>query len=109
MKTHLRSIAKKKVSDFLLREEGMVGNRSAFATAALVSTTALAMTLLVAPDAKAALVWIAPIHGVVVGMATITIFAGRWVRSLAISAGSSNLERSRQIRGFPPNLLALKR
>ena len=54
MKTHLRSMAKRKVSDFLLREEGMVGNRSAFATAALVSTTALAMTLLVAPDAEAA-------------------------------------------------------
>ena len=41
MRSHLKSIAKKKVSDFLLREEGMVGNRSAFATAALVSTTAL--------------------------------------------------------------------
>ena len=54
MRSHLRSMAKRKVSDFLLREEGMVGNRSAFATAALVSTTALAMTLLVAPDAKAA-------------------------------------------------------
>ena len=47
-------MAKRKVSDFLLREEGMVGNRSAFATAALVSTTALAMTLLVAPAAPAA-------------------------------------------------------
>ena len=34
MRSHLKSIAKKKVSDFLLREEGMVGNRSAFATAA---------------------------------------------------------------------------
>ena len=54
MRSHLRSMAKRKVSDFLLREEGMVGNRSAFATAALVSTTALAMTLLVAPDAEAA-------------------------------------------------------
>ena len=53
MRSHLSSIAKRKVSDFLLREEGMVGNRSAFATAALVSTTALAMTLLVAPDADA--------------------------------------------------------
>ena len=53
MKSHLRSMAKRKVSDFLLREEGMVGNRSAFATAALVSTTALAMTLLVVPDALA--------------------------------------------------------
>ena len=54
MKSHLRQVAKRKVSDFLLREEGMVGNRSAFATAALVSTTALAMTLLVAPGAEAA-------------------------------------------------------
>lgn len=53
MRSHLRSVAKRKVSDFLLREEGMVGNRSAFATAALVSTTALAMTLLVAPEASA--------------------------------------------------------
>ena len=33
--------------------KGMVGNRSAFATAALVSTTTLAATLLVAPDAGA--------------------------------------------------------
>ena len=47
-------MAKRKVSDFLLREEGMVGNRSAFATAAFASTSALAMTLLVAPDAKVA-------------------------------------------------------
>ena len=54
MRSHLRSMAKRKVSDFLLREEGMIGNRTGFATAALVSTTALAMTLLVAPDAKAA-------------------------------------------------------
>ncbi len=53
MRSHLRSMAKRKVSDFLLREEGMVGNRSAFATAALVSTATLAMTLLVAPEAKA--------------------------------------------------------
>ena len=53
MRSHLRSMAKRKVSDFLLREEGMVGNRSAFATAAFVSTTALAATLLVAPDAEA--------------------------------------------------------
>ena len=52
MRSHLRSVAKRKVSDFLLREEGMVGNRSAFATAALVSTTALAATLLVAADGR---------------------------------------------------------
>ena len=58
MRSHLRSMAKRKVSDFLLREEGMVGNRSAFATAALVSTTALAMTLFVAPEANA--VWCGP-------------------------------------------------
>lgn len=53
MRSHLRSMAKRKVSDFLLREEGMVGNRSAFATAAVVSTTALAMALLVSPDTEA--------------------------------------------------------
>ena len=53
MRSHLRSMAKRKVSEFLLREEGMVGNRSAFATAALVSTTALAMSLLAAPDTEA--------------------------------------------------------
>ena len=53
MRSHLKSMAKRKVSDFLLREEGMVGNRSAFATAALVSTTALAATLLVAADTEA--------------------------------------------------------
>ena len=53
MRSHLRTMAKRKVSDFLLREEGIVGNRSAFATAAFVSTTALAATLLVAPDAGA--------------------------------------------------------
>lgn len=53
MRSHLRSMAKRKVSDFLLREEGMVDNRGAFATAALVSTTALAMTLLLVPDADA--------------------------------------------------------
>ncbi len=53
MRSHLRTMAKRKVSDFLLREEGMVGSRSAFATAALVSTTALATTLIVAPDAEA--------------------------------------------------------
>ena len=53
MRSHLRTMAKRKVSDFLLREEGMVGNRTAFSAAALVSTTALAATLLVAPDAQA--------------------------------------------------------
>ena len=42
------------VRTFFNREEGMVGNRSAFATAAFVSTTALAMSLLVAPSAEAA-------------------------------------------------------
>ena len=54
MRSHLRTMAKRKVSDFLLREEGMVGNRSAFGTAALVSTTALAATLLVARGRRSA-------------------------------------------------------
>ena len=53
MRSHLRQVTKKKVSDFLLREEGMIGSRTGFATAAMVSTTALAMTLLLAPDAAA--------------------------------------------------------
>ena len=53
MRSHLRSMAKRKVSDFLLREEGMVGNRTAFSAAALVSATALAMTLFVVADADA--------------------------------------------------------
>ena len=39
MRSHLRYIGKKKVSDFLLREEGMVGNRSAFVAAAFVGAT----------------------------------------------------------------------
>ena len=58
MRSHLRSMAKRKVSDFLLREEGMVGNRSAFATAAFVSATSLAMLLLVQPEANAG--WCGP-------------------------------------------------
>ena len=62
MRSPLRRMAKRKVSDFLLREEGMVGNRSAFATAALVSTTALAATLLVAPDAEAHGKHCGPLH-----------------------------------------------
>lgn len=53
MRSHLKRVAKKKVSDFLTREEGMVGNRSAFATAAFVSATSLAMLLLVQPEADA--------------------------------------------------------
>ncbi|MDE0298129.1 MAG: hypothetical protein OXN17_05820 [Candidatus Poribacteria bacterium] len=53
MRSHLRSVAKRKVSDFLLREDGMVGNRTAFSAAAFVSTTALAATLLVSTDAGA--------------------------------------------------------
>ena len=54
MKTHLKRIARQKVSDFLLREEGMIGNRTGFATAAFVGTTSLAMFLLAPPDAEAA-------------------------------------------------------
>ena len=54
MKTHLRSMAKRKVSDLLLREEGMVGNRSAFATAAFVSTTTVAITSVITRNASGA-------------------------------------------------------
>lgn len=54
MRGHLRSMAKRKVSDFLLREEGMMGNRSAFAAAAFVGTTSLAMTFLFSSSASAA-------------------------------------------------------
>ena len=39
MRSHLRSIAKRKGSDFLLREEGIVGSRSAFVAAAFVGAT----------------------------------------------------------------------
>ncbi len=39
MGSHLRSMAKRKVSDFLLREEGIVGNRSAFVAAVSVGAT----------------------------------------------------------------------
>ena len=63
MRSHLKSIAKKKVSDFLLREEGMVGSRTTFATAAFVSTTSLAMFLVSAPKANAGKWCGAPIHG----------------------------------------------
>ena len=53
MRSHFRSMAKRKVSDFLLREEGIIGRRTGFATAAVVSTSALAMTLIISPDAEA--------------------------------------------------------
>ena len=78
MRSHLRSMAKRKVSDFLLREEGMVGNRSAFATAALVSTTALAMTLLAAPDAGAHGVHCGPLHCGLGERCCATWAAGGW-------------------------------
>ena len=50
MRSHLKSVAKKKVSDFRLREEGVVGNRTAFTAAAFVGATVLAMYLFVSQD-----------------------------------------------------------
>ena len=50
MRSHLRTMAKRKASDFLLREEGMVGNRSGLLRRRhWLVQTALAMSLLVAP------------------------------------------------------------
>ena len=54
MNKRIRTLAKKKVSAFLLGEEGQVGRRGAFTVAALVSASALAGTLISAPTASAA-------------------------------------------------------
>ena len=63
MRSHLRYVTKRKVSDFLTREEGMVGSRTTFATAALVSTASLAMCLLDAHGQQANKWCGAPNHG----------------------------------------------
>ena len=52
----IRSIAKKKVSDFLLGEAGQVGRRGTFTVAALASASGLA-TFLVATPPAAAGIW----------------------------------------------------
>ena len=49
----IRSIAKKKVSDFLLGEAGQVGRRGTFTVAALASASGLAAFLVATPPAAA--------------------------------------------------------
>ena len=49
----IRSIAKKKVSDFLLGEAGQVARRSTFTVAALASASGLAAFLVATPPAEA--------------------------------------------------------
>ena len=49
----IRSIAKKKVSDFLLGEAGQVGRRGTFTVAALASASGLAAFLVDTPTASA--------------------------------------------------------
>ena len=54
MNKRIRTLAKKKVSAFLLGEEGQVGRRGAFTAAALVTASALAAVLVATPPAAAA-------------------------------------------------------
>ena len=49
----IQSIAKKKVSDFLLGEAGQVGRRGTFTVAALASASGLAAFLVATPPAQA--------------------------------------------------------
>ena len=53
MNKRIRTLAKKKVSAFLLGEEGQVGRRGAFTAAALVTASALAAVLVATPPAAA--------------------------------------------------------
>jgi len=53
MQKHLRDQVHRKVSHFILGEEGKVGCRSAFSAAAFIGATSLAGVLLSAPDAAA--------------------------------------------------------
>jgi len=53
MDKHIMSISRRKVSDFIRLEDGTVGNRSAFTTAALVAASSLAAMLLVPKTATA--------------------------------------------------------
>ena len=49
----IQSIAKKKISDFLLGEAGQVGRRGTFTVAALASASGLAAFLVATPPASA--------------------------------------------------------
>ena len=53
MRNHLHQQVNRKVSRFILGEEGKVGSQSAFTAAAFIGATSLAGVLLGAPDASA--------------------------------------------------------
>ena len=53
MRTHLHQQVNRKVSRFIMGEEGKVGSRSAFTAAAFIGATSLAGMLLSAPKADA--------------------------------------------------------
>ena len=53
MRNHLHPQVKRKVSHFILGEEGKVGSQSAFTTAAFIGATSLAGILLGTPQADA--------------------------------------------------------
>ncbi len=53
MRSHLHKQVNRKVSHFILGEEGKVGSQSAFTAAAFIGATSLAGVFLSAPDASA--------------------------------------------------------
>ncbi len=53
MRSHLHQQVNRKVSHFILGEEGKVGSRSAFTAAAFIGATSLAGMLLSTPNAAA--------------------------------------------------------
>ena len=53
MRTHLHTQVNRKVSHFIIGEEGKVGSQSAFTAAAFIGATSLAGILLGAPNADA--------------------------------------------------------
>ncbi|MBM3210786.1 hypothetical protein FJZ33_01085 [Candidatus Poribacteria bacterium] len=57
MQERFSGATRRKVSHFILGEEGRVGSRSAFTAAAVVSVASLATMLLVAPNANAVGGW----------------------------------------------------
>ena len=53
MRSHLHQQVNRKVSHFIVGEEGKVGSQSAFTAAAFIGATSLAGVFLSAPDASA--------------------------------------------------------
>ncbi len=53
MRSHLHTQVNRKVSRFIMGEEGKVGSQSAFTAAAFIGATSLAGVFLSAPDAAA--------------------------------------------------------